>query len=346
MRKKDGIGMISVIVPVYNTKEYLPRCMKSLISQEYEEKEIILVNDGSTDGSEDLCDAYSRKYAYVKVFHKENGGLMSAWIAGVKISRGEYLCFVDSDDWVEAKMIEEMAKFLSESDKEIVACNHSIDRENGEREFQNNGLAPGIYDRKMLERRVFPEILGNEVRKICFSRCMKLISRELIEQNLLFCNQKIKMGEDVNIMLPALLDAERIVILEKSYYYHYYYNRSSTVHKYDTGLYDNVKLLYQTIKQIISEKFQNNKASLREMLQRADMEYIFLLMLVIKNEVRGNGSGCYKNIKAVCRETEYLMQNTPVKVSDKANRLLYMVMKHPNTLMISLLRLAMVIYYR
>ncbi len=335
---------VSVIVPVYNAAEYLNKCVNSIVNQGFPNLEIILVDDGATDESPSICEEYVAKDNRVQVIHKENGGLMSAWIAGVHKSTGDYLCFVDSDDWIDCCMIEELVKHSEGTKGEVISCNFIIEKEH-QSIAQQHELAPGVYKGEELIK-IKQALLGNEIRKISFSRCMKLISRELIEQNLHFCNQKIKMAEDVNIMLPVLLDAERIVILEKSYYYHYYYNRSSMVHKYDVGMYDNVKLLYQIIKQIISEKFQNNKAGLREMLQRADMEYIFLLMLVIKNEARGNGSGCYKNIKAVCRETEYLMKNTPVKVSDKANRLLYMVMKHPNTLMISLLRLAMVIYYR
>lgn len=339
--------MISIIVPVYNTKKYLPKCMDSLINQEYSEKEVILVDDGSTDGSGELCDAYERKNDDIRVLHKKNGGLMSAWMAGVGISRGEYLCFVDSDDWIETKMLRKMANFLTGSDGEIIVCNYFIDRETGEKEIQNNGLAPGIYDREALVKKVFPELLGNEVRKVSFSRCMKLISRELILRNLKFCDQKIRMGEDLNIMLPALLDAERLVIMKESYFYHYYYNQSSIVHKYDAGLYENVKLLRQIMNRVLSEKYKGS-AELEKMLHRADMEYIFLLMLVLKNEARGNKAGYQKNIKEVCREvqTRKLIKSTPVKAVKKANQLLYLVMKYPNAVFMRALRLAMVIYYR
>ena len=319
--------------------------MESLLAQEYEEKEILLVDDGSTDESGVLCDAYAGQYPFVRVLHKENGGLMSAWMAGVHESLGEYLCFVDSDDWVEKDMLKEMAVLLTGSEGEMVVCNHSIDRETGERTFMDNGLAPGVYGRAALEKEVFPKLLGNEVRTVSFSRCMKLISRELILKNLKFCNQKIRMGEDLNIMLPALLDTRRLVIMKESYYYHYYYNQSSIVHKYDTGLYGNIKLLLQAMEQVISGKFEGDPALCR-MRRRVDMEYVFLLMLALKNEARGNPSGCRKNIRALCREERQLIKDTPVKVENKANRLIYLVMRHPNVFLIGLLRLAMIVYYR
>lgn len=304
------------------------------------------MDDGSTDGSGDLCDAFEKQHSCVKALHKENGGLMSAWIAGVEISRGDYLCFVDSDDWVETEMIREMAVFLTGSEKEIVVCNHSIDRENGGRKLQENGLAPGVYEGAEL-REVKRQLLGNEIRRVSFSRCMKLIAKELILKNLNFCNPKIRMGEDLNIMLPALLDTERLVIMKESYFYHYYYNQSSMVHKYDKGLYENVKLLRQIINQVLSEKYKDS-AELTELLHRADMETVFLLMLVLKNEARGNRTGYQKNIREVCRQakTRELLKNAPVRVESNAGRLLYLVMKHPNRALIWALRLAMEIYYK
>lgn len=337
--------MISIIIPVYNTKEYLPRCMDSLLCQEYEEKEIILVDDGATDGSGELCDEYERQYSCVRVLHKENGGLMSAWMAGVHTSCGEYLCFVDSDDWVETDMLKRMAEFLTGTEKEIVVCNHSIDRETGEKTLETNGLAPGVYERDALENEIFLQLLGNEVRKICFSRCMKLISRELILDNMKFCDQRIRMGEDLNIMLPAILDAQRIVIMKDSYFYHYYYNRSSMVHKYDAGLYENIRLLKEIMYRVIEEKYKESGQS-DAMRKRADMEYIFLLLLAVKNEARGNKEGYRRNIKALCGEERELIRDTSVKVETKADQLLYFVLKRPNVFSLTLLRMAMLFYYR
>ncbi len=92
---------ISVIVPVYKVETYLPKCVDSLLAQTYEDLEIILVDDGSPDGCGAICDEYAAKDPRVKVIHKENGGLSSARNAGMDIARGEYIAFVDSDDWIE-----------------------------------------------------------------------------------------------------------------------------------------------------------------------------------------------------------------------------------------------------
>ena len=93
--------VISVIVPVYNVAAYLPQCMDSILSQSYEALEVILIDDGSTDGSGALCDAYEKKDPRVRVIHQKNGGAASAKNAGLRIATGEYLTFVDSDDFLE-----------------------------------------------------------------------------------------------------------------------------------------------------------------------------------------------------------------------------------------------------
>lgn len=335
----NSIG-ISVIVPVYNVQEYLTRCVDSLLAQTCQKLEILLIDDGSTDDSGRMCDAYQARDSRIQVLHKENGGLMSAWMAGVQISTREYLTFVDSDDWIDPEMIAEMGKKLTGQPGEMVCCNYVIDGF-GTPVPKYHGLQPGVYEGQQLEQQVKPQLLGHENRKISFSRCMKLISRELIEQNMHFCNPALKMGEDVNIILPALLDCKRLVVMQDAVYYHYFYHQASIVHKYDTGLYDNIKLLDRTIREIAAEKKLLEERS-------CDREYIFLLMLVLKNEARGNQKTGARNIRTLCKteNTPDLLRRNPVQITEKANQLLVFVMKHPCGLTISLLRLAMKWYYR
>lgn len=97
---------ISVIVPVYKVEAYLPRCVESLLSQTYKDFEIILVDDGSPDTCPAMCDAYAKKYSNIHALHKENGGLSDARNAGVTIAKGEYVTFVDSDDYVHPAYLE------------------------------------------------------------------------------------------------------------------------------------------------------------------------------------------------------------------------------------------------
>lgn len=336
---------VSVIVPVYNTEKYLKRCIDTLVKQSFQNLEIILIDDGSTDGSGKLCDEYALADSRISVIHKENGGLVSAWKAGVRESSGEYLCFVDSDDWVEFQMIDDMVKYLTGIKKEIISSDYVIEKINGNKQNMYQGLEPGIYEGSNLRTKVIPEILGKENRLISFSRCMKLISRELIIDNCKYSDPVIRMGEDVTVMLPAIIDCERLVIMDHKIYYHYFYADESMVHGYDSGLFKNIQQLHEIIDVIMKDKFSG--ALWEKMHQEAQKEYLLLLLLVLKSEARDNREGYRKNILEICksREVKNLVQTVELQVKEKSNQLLYLVLRHPNHFTVSFLRAAMIVYY-
>ncbi len=336
---------ISIIVPVYNTQQYLKRCVDTLTGQTYRQLEILLIDDGSRDESGRLCDELALGDERIRVIHKENGGLISAWKRGVRESRGEYLCFVDSDDWIDAVMLEEMTAYLSGNPREIVASDYVIERDDGRRQYMWQRLSPGEYDRKALEERVIPYLLGQEHRYVTISRCMKLIARGLIEENCKYSDPEIRMAEDTTVMLPSLIDCDRLVIMDHKAYYHYLYVGSSMVHNYDRGLYENLLLLRKITRKIVEDKFEGKERA--DMLKKADQEHIFMLLLALKNEARGNPAGYRKNIFSICRQEEVrkLCRSTRVEIREKANKLLYLVLRHPDEITVRLLRLAMIIYY-
>ncbi|MCR5485111.1 MAG: glycosyltransferase [Clostridiales bacterium] len=116
-------GKVSVIVPVYNVEKYLGECLESIIGQSYRDLDIILVDDGSTDGSGDICDIYAKKDGRIRVIHKKNGGLSSARNAGLDAAKGGWFVYVDSDDFISRDMIRTMASVAEKHDAEIVKCN-------------------------------------------------------------------------------------------------------------------------------------------------------------------------------------------------------------------------------
>ena len=363
----NGDVKISVIVPVYNDAKYIDRCVSSIRKQTYKNLDIVLVDDGSKDESGSLCDGYARKDSRIHVQHKENGGLVSAWTAGFRSSVGEYVCFVDGDDWIEKDMIEKMAAYLVEnsqshdkrqnhdvnveqnnaqsdnrnysveSELQVVCGGCVIDRTDGSSEKEGNRLAAGIYEGANAFDKIRKDILGNEIRTIIMSRCMKLISRELIEQNLLFTDAKVTMGEDVTIMLPALLDAKRIVIMKDACDYHYVYNTGSMVHAYDKGMLDGIHRLDTIIRQVFSEKHVENGTD------QAQKEYLYLMMLVMKNELRNPDKSYSLNIRRICAAEGLMgkMKETPIEVHDTANWMIANMMMHPRRWVIWTARTAM-----
>lgn len=116
--------LVSVIVPIYAVEAYLSSCVESLLAQTYPDLEILLVNDGSPDASGNICESFAARDARVRVINKPNGGLSSARNAGIEVARGEYLCFVDGDDWVEPSYVEELLCAAEESDSQVAVCGY------------------------------------------------------------------------------------------------------------------------------------------------------------------------------------------------------------------------------
>ncbi|MBR2708884.1 glycosyltransferase family 2 protein [Candidatus Saccharibacteria bacterium] len=114
--------LVSIIVPVYNVGEYVLKCLESLTNQSYERIEIIAVDDGSTDGSGETCDEFAKKDKRIKVFHKKNGGLSSARNFGIKKAKGDYICLVDSDDYVKKDFVKKLVNAAKKCDADIVVC--------------------------------------------------------------------------------------------------------------------------------------------------------------------------------------------------------------------------------
>lgn len=320
---------VSVIITIYNMEKYLQQCIESIMQQSYSNLDIVLVDDGSEDSSPALCDAYAAKDSRIQVIHKKNGGLVSAWMAGVESSIGTYLVFVDSDDWVDADMIAQLLSYTCEDCKEMICSNYIIEKKN-EKIPVKQQMPPGIYDRQQIEQVLFPELLGNENRMIHSSRCMKLISKELILDNMQYCNPKVTMAEDLTIIFPAILDAERIVVVENGYYYHYRYVSESMAHHYDAKLYEKITLLYQVMSNTIAKKIDANCQNF--WLTKWQKEYTFLLLLMIKNELRGPVKGVKQRIVASIEDAKakgMILDSTAV-VCGRRNQILYHILKEPS----------------
>ena len=169
------MSKVSIIVPVYKVEQYLDRCVKSLINQTYTDIEIILVDDGSPDACPKMCDDWAKKDARIRVEHKQNGGLSDARNAGIDVATGEYLTFIDSDDYVKQTYTEYLMSLFSHSKcAKVTACNHYIvrgDKQSKNAEFE--GVA--VFDRKT----AFENVLYHD--RVDVSACMKLYHRSVFE---------------------------------------------------------------------------------------------------------------------------------------------------------------------
>ncbi len=201
--------MISVIVPIYNSEKYLKKCVNSILSQTYKDLEIILVNDGSTDNTPRICDEFAKKDNRVKVIHQENGGQATARNTGLDAAKGEYIAFVDSDDYLEQDTYELLLSMLESNNCDISMCGHKEVMEN-ENSIGANDFCDEILDTKALWQEVFGR-LNNAVWN-------KLYLKELIDE-LRFPIGMIH-GEDLIFNLNYLKRCKNGVINRSEKYYY------------------------------------------------------------------------------------------------------------------------------
>lgn len=221
----------SVIVPVYKVEEYLERCVDSILAQTFTDFEVILVDDGSPDRCPRMCDAYKEKDHRVRVIHKPNGGLVSARNAGIFAAKGDYITYVDGDDWVKPNMLQFVHDRLAESadpvDMVIFASENVF---SDHTEIMQNKVAEGWYNRGRLEKEIFPYLLSDR-RKGFFIGTMiqghtwnKPCRRELQKEHYVR-DERIRMFTDVPMTYEILLSCNNIYICNEPLYL---YNQMNT----------------------------------------------------------------------------------------------------------------------
>lgn len=238
--------LISIIVPIYRVEPYLTECVKSILNQTYRNIEVVLVDDGSPDGCPAICDRYAREDSRVKVVHKANGGLVSARKAGVLASSGQYIGYVDGDDWIEPNMYEKMYESIKKYNAEVVATGHF--RNIGENYIiATNGINSGVYNGEILLDSVYPRLIytGEFYQHgIRVSLWNKLFKRDIILSSQLSVDNEIVFAEDFACVLPALLSAKCIVI-DNQPYYHYRQSLGSITKKYEADEIIKLKKLFR-----------------------------------------------------------------------------------------------------
>lgn len=212
--------MISIIVPVYKVEEYLNRCVQSIVNQTYKEFELILVDDGSPDCCSKLCDEWSKRDKRIKVIHKENGGLSDARNAGMRIAVGEYMVFIDSDDWISVSYLELLMQAMQEKDCEIVECETIRTAEKSE---MRNTVVTDFGKAIVYQTK---EALKELIQDGCFHQYVwnKLYKRSVI-QGILF--EKGKTNEDEFWTYQIFGNAKRICKIDVPLYF--YFQRDTSI---------------------------------------------------------------------------------------------------------------------
>lgn len=214
---------ISVIIILYNMENYAEQCINSVLSQTFQDIEIILVDDGSDDSTPLICDLYVQKDSRIKVIHKKNGGLVSARKAGVEVAEGEMISFIDGDDWIDEDQYDHLYNIYQKYRPDIICTGIIRDRQ-VKITYDTSVFEEGYYDKKILLQEVYPSMMHSPITKshcIDPSLCTKLFSRKIIMQvipnvddNIFYC------GEDAATTYPCILAANSLYITKKCLYHH------------------------------------------------------------------------------------------------------------------------------
>lgn len=212
----------SVIVPIYKVEKYLNKCIDSILKQTFQDFELILVDDGSPDKCPKICDEYAKKDKRVRVIHKENAGLVAARNTGIKEAKGDYICYVDGDDWISENLLQTVwSKAVSKYDVEMVV--YSAVRQFTDTQEQIPKSVPeGLYNKDKLRSDVYPYMMyvraNHFVRGLFFQQLWnKIFKRDFLLKH--YCQEeRIRMGEDNAFVFECLYAAENVFFCDDILY--------------------------------------------------------------------------------------------------------------------------------
>lgn len=275
---------LSIIIPVYNSEKYLTRCLNSVINQSYKNIEIIIINDASTDNSQNIINTYKEKDArIISLINKKNRSHAFSRNTGLDISTGDFITFVDSDDWIENNMYEEMMEVLIKNNADIIECNAKIIQNNSTNLFIKSLKA----DFKKNNIQIDKYILNLYKNKMCNALWNKIYKTEIIKNNnIKFKNDKIMMSTDLLFNLEAIPHSKNIVTIDKPFY-NYVIRQGSVSHKNDT-------VTIEKINNFIESYYKNNN----NYSKKSFFNFSIILIPFIKTYILNKIIGHKKPIKS------------------------------------------------
>ena len=258
-------ALISIIIPVYKVEKYLEKCIQSVINQTYENLQIILVDDGSPDNCGKICDEYAKKDHRIEVIHKSNGGLSDARNKGLEMAKGEYIGFVDSDDYIEADMYEVLYNLLKQYNADVSICNfYTVSQ--GKISIKNADNGINEYNRIEILKEI---LLDKNIQSYAWN---KLYKKELFDEIKYPIGKKY---EDIGTTFYLLEKCNKVVVTGKSEYY--YINRQDSIinNVTESTITDYIELIiqrYDYIEENIKELSSYNKDYLKRILKTAEKD--------------------------------------------------------------------------
>lgn len=294
--------MISIIVPCYNCEKTFKRCVESICNQTQKEIEIILVDDGSSDGTYELCENAAGKDTRIKVYHQKNKGPMNATKRGVQEASGDYVIFSDSDDYLDLDLVEKLEEMIEKYHADIIAYGMKAEYEDHSIVYRGNLLGEGYYTRTEIEELILPQFFSNgnmESRILLASRWSKLFKRDLLLRNFDYLSDEIRRGEDALTVFASVLSADAIYCMKDYFPYHYMRNNDSAVGKYDA-------FMFQKILDLREQMFKIAGVYGYPYDSQIEADFLSNVFLCMKKEIcRNKDAGC----REICNRLRQMREN-------------------------------------
>lgn len=270
--------IISVIIPIYNIEKYLLECLESIAAQTLGDIQVLLIDDGSKDSSGQICKDFIATHSNFEYYHKENGGTASARNVGLAHARGEYIGFVDSDDWVEPHMFETMYRAVKAADADIVYCKIP-----GLTDYVD--LPVGVYRGEEICSGIYPAILPHVVesgtfRTVDWGNWSRLYRRSLVHENNIRFYEKSRRCEDFAFSVECALHAQSYVVLDAGELYHYRPNENSKSRSYTKNMWCSIRSLMTYMVEM------TGKCEAHDFADAMQMCIFYFCTQVIRNEMR------------------------------------------------------------
>lgn len=280
--------IVTIIIPVYNTGAYLKRCVDSVLSQTYQGLEVILVDDGSTDNSGEICDAYQLRDSRVVVVHKSNKGLGEARNTGLERATGKYICFVDSDDYIDRRLIEDCLSVANRWDLDVISYGFVRELSSGKKTEMPPVCKKNNYFGKEVQNEFLPELMvtkyGLYVSNLQMSLCASFIKLEIIRcSGWKSASERELISEDVYSLLELYSYVKSVGVINKAYY-HYVENPKSLTNSFRSDRFLQNKKWYdaciklcerlhynEIIKVLLSDQFFSNAIGTMKTIVASEM---------------------------------------------------------------------------
>ncbi len=323
--------LASIIVPVYNVEQYLERCLQSLVNQTYANIEIILVDDGSTDKCPEICERWAVNDRRIKVIHKQNAGLGYARNTGIDYAVGEYLFFIDSDDYIALDTVEKIMKIAERTNAEIIQFgSFDVDKNNIIKSRNIPNMKNEIYRGKEILDIILPNMIATDLQgtkmHLPLNACSKAFSHSLIlRTGWRFVSERKFISEDHYSLLCLMNDVQSFAIISEAFYY-YCENQNSLSRTFRSDRYEQYKKLYNACKEKCDELGYNQKV--KDRLAYLHMNYVIWVLhgyIVSNLSIKNKKLALNKIIND--NDLQLIIRQIDIKKEKFTKRLLYFAIK-------------------